>query len=165
MTAGVVLARLDPQPEVSFFTVAEQAKATALFDQLLGQGSEPKVPVLLLVDRRLALGQRGWHYEDMPEDGDAWRQTLRALDDEAHARYGHRFRQLPGNNKEHWSKQSTTPKPGTACRDRMCGAYGPVTRARRSTPTPGRGTRSLSADLPTLAGTKRSASESGRGGR
>ncbi len=77
VTAGVVLARLDPQPEVSFFTVAEQATAAPLFDQLLGQDSEPKVPVLLLVDRRLALGQTdGWHYEDMPEDGDAWRQTL-----------------------------------------------------------------------------------------
>ena len=84
VTAGVVLARLDPQPEVSFFTATEQATAAALFDQLLGQDGEPKVPVLLLVDRRLALGQTdGWHYEDMPEDGDAWRLTLAALDDDA----------------------------------------------------------------------------------
>ena len=50
--------------------MAEQATAAPLFDQLLGQDSEPKVPVLLLVDRRLALGQTdGWHYEDMPETG------------------------------------------------------------------------------------------------
>jgi hypothetical protein len=95
VTAGVVLARLDPQPEVSFFTVAEQATAAPLFDQLLGQDREPKVPVLLLVDRRLALGQTdGWHYEDMPRDGDAWRQTLGALDDEARTCHGGRFHQL-----------------------------------------------------------------------
>ncbi|HWG74404.1 MAG TPA: GMC oxidoreductase [Acidimicrobiales bacterium] len=82
VTAGVVLARLDPQPELCFFTPAEQACADALFDQLLGQDAEPKVPVLLLVDRRLALGQTdGWRYEDMPEDAEAWRATLAALDD------------------------------------------------------------------------------------
>ena len=95
VTAGVVLARLDPQPEVSFFTVTEQATADALFDQLLGQDREPKVPVLLLVDRRLALGQTdGWRYEDMPEDGQAWRQTLAALDDEARSRHDERFHRL-----------------------------------------------------------------------
>ncbi len=95
VTAGVVLARLDPQPEVSFFTVAEQATADALFDQLLGQDDDPKVPVLLLVDRRLALGQTdGWRYEDMPEDGDAWRRTLAALDDDAEGRHGDRFHHL-----------------------------------------------------------------------
>jgi hypothetical protein len=95
VTAGVVLSRLDPQPEVSFFTVTEQATADALFDQLLGQDSDPKVPVLLLVDRRLALGQTdGWHYEDMPEDGAAWRRTLAALDDDAQSRFADRFHRL-----------------------------------------------------------------------
>src|SRR5579871_2922339 len=95
VTAGVVLARLDPQPEVSFFSVAEQATADALFDQLLGQQADPKVPVLLLVDRRLALGQTdGWRYEDMPEDGDGWRRTLAALDDDARDRHGEGFHRL-----------------------------------------------------------------------
>ncbi len=95
VTAGVVLARLDPQPEVSFFTDTEQATAVALFDQLLGQGSDPKIPVLLLVDRRLALGQTdGWRYDDMPEDGKAWRLTLAALDDDARSVHGEPFHQL-----------------------------------------------------------------------
>ncbi len=92
---GVVLARLDPQPEVSFFTVAEQATAEALFDRLLGQDADPKVPVLLLVDRRLALGQTdGWRYEDMPEDGRAWRETLAGLDADARARHDECFHRL-----------------------------------------------------------------------
>lgn len=92
VTAGVVLARLDPQPDFCFFTPAEQAAADALFDQLLGQDTEPKVPVLLLVDRRLALGQTdGWRYEDMPEDAAAWRLTLAALDADAQQGHGRPF--------------------------------------------------------------------------
>jgi hypothetical protein len=100
VTAGVVLARLDPQPEVSFFTVTEQATADALFDQLLGQDGDPKVPVLLLVDRRLALGQTdGWHYADMPEDGQAWRESLAALDDDARSVHDERFHRLSGEQQ------------------------------------------------------------------
>ncbi len=92
VTAGVVLARLDPQPDYSFFTPAEQATADTLFDQLLGQHDEPKVPVLPLVDRRLALDETdGWRYEGMPEDREAWRLTLAALDDDARAAHGEPF--------------------------------------------------------------------------
>ena len=95
VTAGVVLARLDPQPEVSFFTPAEQATADALLDQLLGQDAPPKVPVLLLVDRRLALGETdGWRYDDMPEDGQAWRRSLAALDDDARGLHDQPFHRL-----------------------------------------------------------------------
>ena len=40
------------------------------------------MPVLPLVDTRLAIGETdGWHYDDMPVDGQAWRETLAALDD------------------------------------------------------------------------------------
>jgi hypothetical protein len=95
VTAGVVLARLDPHPEYSFFTPSEQATANALFDRLLGQDREPKVPVLLLVDRRLALDETdGWRYEGMPEDSEAWRVTLAALDEDARAAHGGPFHTL-----------------------------------------------------------------------
>lgn len=95
VTAGVVLARLDPQPDFCFFTPAEQAGAGALFDRLLAQDTEPKVPVLFLVDRRLALGQTdGWHYEGLPEDVVAWRQSLAALDEDARAAHDGPFHQL-----------------------------------------------------------------------
>ncbi|MDQ6783189.1 MAG: gluconate 2-dehydrogenase subunit 3 family protein [Actinomycetota bacterium] len=95
VTAGVVLARLDPQPDYSFFTPAEQATADALFDRLLAQDRAPKVPVLLLVDRRLALDQTdGWHYEDLPEDTTAWRQSLAALDDDARSGHNQPFHHL-----------------------------------------------------------------------
>jgi hypothetical protein len=94
-TAGVVLARLTPSPELSFFTGAEKATAEALCDQLLAQHDEPRVPVAALIDVRLATGETdGWHYADMPEDGEAWRQTLAFLDDDATLRYGAGFGEL-----------------------------------------------------------------------
>jgi hypothetical protein len=95
VTAGVVLARLDPAKDYSFFTPAEQATASALFDQLLAQRSERRVPVVQLVDRRLALGETdGWRYDDMPEDGAAWRVTLAGLDDDARRGHGRAFHDL-----------------------------------------------------------------------
>jgi hypothetical protein len=91
-TAGVVLARLGPPPPIRFFTPAEQAVGSALFDLLLDQRSEPKVPVLQMVDARLAeLITDGWRYEDMPEDGDAFRLTFAALDDDAREHAGRPF--------------------------------------------------------------------------
>lgn len=94
-TAGVVLARISPDRELRFFTKDEEPTARALFDLLLGQHEEPKVPVTEMVDVRLQAGETdGWRYEDMPEDGDAWHQSLRALDEEAQRRFDHRFHEL-----------------------------------------------------------------------
>ena len=66
-----------PTTQLAFFTPVEVAVARPLLDLLLAQDGEPRVPVLELIDTRLARGETdGWHYDDMPEDGDAWRQTL-----------------------------------------------------------------------------------------
>jgi hypothetical protein len=101
VTAGVVLARLEPASELRFFTPAEQPVAEALLDRLLAQDREPKVPVLQLVDRRLALGQTdGWRYDDLPEDPVAWRLTLAALDQDAIGQYGRRFPSLDRPRQE-----------------------------------------------------------------
>ncbi len=57
-------------PDVRFFTPAEEAIATALCDQLLDLGEGATVPVVNLIDARLAEQETdGWHYEGMPEDG------------------------------------------------------------------------------------------------
>jgi hypothetical protein len=89
VTAGAVLARLSHPTGLSFFTVAEVAVAAPLLDLLLAQDGEPRVPVLELIDERLAVGETdGWHYEDMPQDGDAWRRTLACLDQDARERFG-----------------------------------------------------------------------------
>ena len=92
VTAGVVLRRLGPPPDLRFFTVEEQPIADALFAQLLDQYDEPKVPVLQLVDARLTQAETdGWRHEEMPEDGDAWHVTLRFLDSDACETHGRRF--------------------------------------------------------------------------
>jgi Gluconate 2-dehydrogenase subunit 3 len=84
VTAGVVLNRVGRPPDIRFFTPAEEATATALCDRLLGQDDQPKVVVVPMIDARLAERETdGWRYDDMPEDGQAWRDTLRFLDDDS----------------------------------------------------------------------------------
>jgi gluconate 2-dehydrogenase subunit 3-like protein len=92
VTAGVVLARLGPPHDLSFFTPAEVAIALPLLDLLLAQDSEPRVPVLPLIDLRLATGQTdGWHYDDLPEDATVWRRSLAFIDEDTYERHGHGF--------------------------------------------------------------------------
>ncbi len=104
VTAGVVLSRLSRPPDLRFFTPSQEAVATALCDRLLGQdddphggpGDGPAIPVVAMIDARLAEQQTdGWRYADLPEDGEAWRDTLRYLDDDARAKAGHGFAQCP----------------------------------------------------------------------
>lgn len=92
VTADVVLERTRPPLALKFFTAAEEACAAALLDQLTGQNEEPRVPVLQMIDARLAAGETdGWRYADMPEDGQAWRDTLSHLDADAALRGGTAF--------------------------------------------------------------------------
>jgi Gluconate 2-dehydrogenase subunit 3 len=96
VTAGVVLGRLAPPGELAFFTPTEVSVAGPLLDLLLAQDTAPRIPVLALIDARLAAGETdGWHYDDMPEDAQAWRDTLRYLDEDAQTRHhGRRFAHL-----------------------------------------------------------------------
>lgn len=56
---------------------------------LMSWRSEPRVPVLELVDSRLAKDETdGWRYETMRFDPDAWRRSLAALDADSVARSG-----------------------------------------------------------------------------
>lgn len=84
VTTGIVLARLALPGELAFFTPPEVDVAAPLLDLLLAQDADPRVPVLQLVDARLAAGETdGWHYDDLPEDGRAWRESLGFLDEDA----------------------------------------------------------------------------------
>jgi hypothetical protein len=95
VTAAVVWARTAPPPPIRYFTPAEEAVATALCDQLLDLRSDPpgsRVPVVNMIDARLAEQLTdGWHHDDMPEDGPAWRASLAALDADAQERFGSGF--------------------------------------------------------------------------
>lgn len=91
VTAGAVLKRLNLPGEFAFFTPAEVAVAGPLLDLLLEQDADPRVPVLALIDERLAVGETdGWHYDELPEDAQAWRESLAALDEDAKAAHSGR---------------------------------------------------------------------------
>jgi Gluconate 2-dehydrogenase subunit 3 len=95
VTRRVVLARLDPDHPLAFFDRRRAATARALTDRLLAQDAEPRVPVVELIDARLARQQGdGWRHADMPEDWDGWRQSLDGLDDDSHRAHGRRFADL-----------------------------------------------------------------------
>lgn len=96
VTAGVVTARTEPPAPLKFFAGAERACAAAMLNLLAGQVDEPRIPVLEMVDARLAAGETdGWRYADLPEDGQAWRDTLAYLDADAGARCGTTFAAAP----------------------------------------------------------------------
>ena len=91
-TRDLIESRMSVERNLRFFSKLEAETASDLFDQLLDQQQEPRVPVLELVDTRLADDETdGWRYETMPKDPDAWRRSLAALDADAVARYGTNF--------------------------------------------------------------------------
>jgi Gluconate 2-dehydrogenase subunit 3 len=99
VTADVVMARTRPPAPPRFFTGPEAACARALLNLLTGQreaDGDLAVPVLEMVDARLEAGETdGWRYADMPEDGQAWRDTLAHLDADADRRCGTSFAAAP----------------------------------------------------------------------
>jgi Gluconate 2-dehydrogenase subunit 3 len=95
VTTAVVTARLRPTGPSVFFTADEEPAARALLDRLLAQDEEPRVPVFEAIDRRLAERRGdGFRYEDLPDDPEAWRQSIAALDDTAQTDYGRPFAEL-----------------------------------------------------------------------
>jgi hypothetical protein len=101
VTVGVIMARVGPSAPLKFFAGAEQACAEAMLNLLTGQSDDPRIPVLEMVDTRLAAGETdGWRYADMPEDGQAWRDTLSYLDADADARCGTTFAAAPEKDQE-----------------------------------------------------------------
>jgi hypothetical protein len=95
VTKGVVLRRLGPPPPVRFFSVQEEAVARPMLDRLLAQDEDPRIPVFEQIDARLAEEETdGWHYEDLPPDGEAWRASLAALESNARERFDRGFAEL-----------------------------------------------------------------------
>jgi hypothetical protein len=83
-TQAVVIARLAPPARLVFFSTEEAPTGRALLDRLLGQDDDPKVPLLELIDERLLHHEGdGYRFEDMPDDDEAWKRSISALDDES----------------------------------------------------------------------------------
>ncbi len=95
VTMSVVTARLGQPERPQFFTAEEEPTARALLDRLLAQDEEPRVPVFEVIDGRLTERRGdGFRYADMPDDPEAWRQSIAALNDSALSDFGQPFAQL-----------------------------------------------------------------------
>lgn len=81
--------RIQAGDPLQFFTEAEAATGRAFCDAFSAQDEEPRIPVLEMIDRRLAAGQLdGYQYDGMPDDRDTWRLVLAGLDEMAAERCG-----------------------------------------------------------------------------
>jgi Gluconate 2-dehydrogenase subunit 3 len=80
VTREVVLARVRDVPPIAFFTREEEEALRPFLDVALAQDDEPRIPVLEMVDAKLARGEGdGYRHHDMPEDGETWRRVARHL--------------------------------------------------------------------------------------
>jgi Gluconate 2-dehydrogenase subunit 3 len=80
-TRRVVFDRVENVPPIRFFTETEARTLGVFCDVVLAQDSEPKIPVLEMVDAKLFEGQLdGFRYADMPDDRETWRAVAVGLD-------------------------------------------------------------------------------------
>ncbi|MEE7441887.1 gluconate 2-dehydrogenase subunit 3 family protein [Methylobacterium oryzae] len=97
-TREVLEERLAIGPETRrFFDEPEWSTMTALAERIVPQPADrvDRVPVAALVDHKLATDTRdGYRNAELPEEREAWRLGLKALDAEARARFGARFHEL-----------------------------------------------------------------------
>jgi hypothetical protein len=94
VTRAVVLQRAEGTPPIRFFDDREQRTLRAFCDLVLAQDAEPRIPVLEMVDAKLAARSLdGFRYDDMPEDPQTWKLVAGGLDEVA----GGSFAELPAD--------------------------------------------------------------------
>jgi gluconate 2-dehydrogenase gamma chain len=97
-TRTVLLARLEGGSieKRSALDDREHELLAAVCDLLVPRhGEERSIDIAAAIDERLARGlSDGWRYDEMPEDGEAYRSGLRALDALAQSRWGEGFVEL-----------------------------------------------------------------------
>lgn len=85
LTRRVVLDRVANVPPIRFFTERETRALRAFCAVVMAQDSEPRIPVLEMVDAKLHAGRLdGFRHHDMPPDPETWRQVAANLDESAH---------------------------------------------------------------------------------
>jgi hypothetical protein len=101
VTRSVIEERMKYTSELRFFTADEEPTMRAFCDTVTAQDREPRIPVVEMIDRKLAARQfDGYRYADMPDDDETWRLTLQGVDGAAQRRYGMRFAQCSEEIRE-----------------------------------------------------------------
>ena len=96
-TRRVIDKRLAVHPGPRFFTAEEWPVVRAICDRILPQPEgRPPVPIAAYVDDKLLEKKiDGYREAALPEQGEAWRIALAALDGEAREAHGRGFAELP----------------------------------------------------------------------
>jgi hypothetical protein len=95
-TREVVLERVQDVPELRFFDANEARTLRAFCDVVTAQDSEPRIPVLEMVDAKLHAGRLdGFRYVDMPPDPETWQRVAASLDRSAQSEGHEHFAAAP----------------------------------------------------------------------
>jgi hypothetical protein len=96
VTRALIERRIHEVPPLRFFDAEQAACLRAFCDVALGQDSEPRIPVLELVDAKLHAGRRdGYQFAGLPDDGDLFRVLPGGLDEAARAGGARGFASAP----------------------------------------------------------------------
>lgn len=103
-TREAVLQRLSSPPPIRFFDADEATILSAVIARVLPQDDrapEKTIAILPAIDERLWKNAlRGFRYEDMPSDRDAYHLGLKAIAEMAYSRFGAAFPELSVHRQE-----------------------------------------------------------------
>ena len=103
-TRQVVVHRVDSIPSRQFFLAEEWDFWTVVFAHLIPQTDrtpDHQIPLVAPLDHRLFINQTvGYRFENMPQDREAYRMGLEAINKEAEQRYGAGFLALSYPQRE-----------------------------------------------------------------
>lgn len=96
ITREVVQRRLNVPRQPRFFTAEEWRTLGAVCERIMPQPpTRPSIPLPAHVDAKITDGHMdGYRYAELPEQGEAWKRGLAALDSEAQEAHGARFHAL-----------------------------------------------------------------------
>lgn len=121
-TRAVVERRLRPhRGPLRFFSPDEEPAVRAFCDTVTDQDGEPRIPVVEMVDDKLAEGRLdGYQFAGLPDDRRTWQLVLRGLDETAQARYGAAgFAALDGEARRALCGQLATGELSGGCWDAL----------------------------------------------
>ncbi len=100
VTRRVVLERVESTPPLRFFSEPEAHTLGAFCDVVMAQDSEPKIPLLNMIDAKLFAGKLdGFRYADMPDDRETWRRVAHGLDAAARKHGSREFATTPAETQ------------------------------------------------------------------
>ena len=102
-TRKALLDRLNQPPvtEPKFFSEVEFSRLQLVCNQLVPQSSDAMIDLAGPIDERLANGAtNGWRYNDLPNDGEAYRLFLTGIDQIAEALFDHSFDAIIGEQRD-----------------------------------------------------------------